>query len=66
MEDGDIQIRDLWEAISRLADLAGSEDDRGCEAIQNCYPDAITPAAARNAADFERLASRGDRSRVAG
>ena len=38
MEDGDIQIRDLWEAISRLADLAGSEGDRGCEAIQNCYP----------------------------
>ena len=48
-----------------MADLAGSEGDRGYEAIQNCYPDAITPAAARNAADFERLASRGDRLRVA-
>ena len=52
-EDGDIQIRDLWGAISRWADLAGSEGDRGCEAIQNYNPGAITPAAVRNAADLK-------------
>ena len=36
-----------------MADLAGSEGDRGCEAIQNYNPGAITPAAVRNAADLK-------------
>ena len=53
MEDGDIQIRDLWGAISRLADLAESEGDRGCKAIQIYNPGAIRPPAARNAADLK-------------
>jgi hypothetical protein len=65
MEDGDIQIRDLWGSISRLADLVGSEGDGGCEAMQNRYPGTTRPPTARNAADFEGLASRGDRLRVA-
>ena len=53
MEDGDIQIRDLWEAISRLADQAGSEGDGGSDAIQNYNPGATRPAAVRNAADLK-------------
>ena len=63
MEDGDIQIRDLWEAVLRLVDQAGSEGDGGCEAIQNYNPGATRPAAVRNAADLKGLASRGDRPR---
>ena len=52
MEDGGIQIRDPLEPISRLADLAGSERDRGWEAVQNRYPVAMKPPAGRNAADL--------------
>ena len=36
-----------------MADLAGSEGDGGCEAIQNYNPGAIIPAAVRNAADLK-------------
>ena len=49
----DIENLALWRPISRSADLAGSEGDRGCEAIQNCYPGATRPPAVRNAADLK-------------
>eukprot|EP00966_Prymnesium_polylepis_P265132 6125574-Prymnesium_polylepis.1 len=39
----------FWGSISRSTNLAGSERDRGWEAVQNCWPDAMEPLDMRNA-----------------
>ena len=50
-----IQNPDLWGPISRSTVLAGSERDRGWEAMQNCYPIAIEPLDMRNERGFDGL-----------
>jgi hypothetical protein len=49
------QVLNRWESISRSTNLAGSERDRGWEAMQNCEPDALEPLDMRNARGFGGL-----------
>ena len=50
-----IQNPDLWGSISRSTNLAGSERDRGWEAVQEGYTDAMEPLDMRNARGVDGL-----------